>query len=57
MTFEHLPPLAMLKLTAVMHENYASFDLAAVALEACDRVSGSQLHPSYVRALVRPEGR
>jgi FkbM family methyltransferase len=42
MRFDALPPAALLKLAAILHENYRSFDLAAVALTAYDRVSGSR---------------
>jgi FkbM family methyltransferase len=55
MEFETLPPAALLKLAAILHENYRSFDLAAVALAAYDRVSGSRLQPRYVQELTRPE--
>ncbi len=56
MTFEMIPPMGLLKLAAILHENYGSFDLAAVALEAHDRMAGSRLHPRYVEALVRGSG-
>jgi FkbM family methyltransferase len=56
MRFETMPPVALLKLAAILHENYGSFDLAAVALEAHDRVAGSRLHPGYLQALVRGSG-
>lgn len=56
MRFETVPPVALLKLAAILHENYGSFDLAAVALEAHDRVAGSRLHPGYLQALVRGSG-
>jgi FkbM family methyltransferase len=53
MTFESMPSASLLKLAAILHENYGSFDLAAVALEAHDRLVGSSLQPGYVQALVR----
>jgi FkbM family methyltransferase len=56
MKFETMPPVALLKLAAILHENYGSFDLAAVALEAHDRVAGSKLHPAYLQALVQGSG-
>lgn len=46
-TFETLKPLALLKLAAILHENYGSYDLAARALGAFDRKSGSALYPRY----------
>jgi hypothetical protein len=55
MQFETLPPAALLKLAAILHENYRSFDLAAVALAAHDRVSGSRLQPRYLQELTRPD--
>jgi FkbM family methyltransferase len=56
MRFETMPPVALLKLAAILHENYGSFDLAAVSLETHDRVAGSSLHPGYLQALVRGSG-
>jgi hypothetical protein len=43
MSFDHLAPLALLKLAVILHENYGSFDLVALALEAHDRQTGSSL--------------
>jgi hypothetical protein len=54
MQFEALPPAALLKLAAILHENYRSFDLAALALAAHDRLCGSQLQPRYLQQLVSP---
>jgi FkbM family methyltransferase len=51
MTFDQMAPAALLKLAAILHENYGSLDLAAVALEAHDKVTGSQLQPGYIQAL------
>ena len=51
MAFMELPAEALLKLAAILHENYASFDLAALALEAHDQQTGSVLHPNYLRRL------
>jgi FkbM family methyltransferase len=49
--FEELEPLALLKLAAMLHENYGSYDLAARALAAHDRKTGSDLHPRYAMLL------
>lgn len=49
--FEELSAAALLKLAAILHENYRSYDLAAVALEAHDRLTGSALQPAYVERL------
>ena len=57
MRFEMMSPAALLKLAAILHENYGSFDLAAVALEAHDRLAGSVLHPRYIQSLVQGPGR
>jgi hypothetical protein len=51
MTFDQMAPAALLKLVAILHEDYGSFDLAGVALEADDKVTGSQLQPRYIQAL------
>ncbi len=56
MAFDRLPPSALLKLAVIMHENYGSFDLAASALEAHDRQTGSGLQPAYVQRLISPSG-
>jgi hypothetical protein len=55
MRFDASPPAALLKLAAILHENYRSFDLAAVSLAAYDRVSGSRLQPRYLQELVGPD--
>jgi hypothetical protein len=55
MQFEALPPAALLKLAAILHENYRSFDLAATALAAHDRVTSSRLQPRYLQELTRPD--
>ena len=49
--FAELAPGALLKIAAILHENYQSFDLAALALEAHDRQTGSALQPAYLRRL------
>jgi FkbM family methyltransferase len=56
MEFDRLAPLALLKLAVILHENYGSFDLAALALEAHDRQTGSRLQPVYIRRLMTPTG-
>jgi hypothetical protein len=52
--FDQLAPLALLKLAVILHENYGSFDLAALALEAHDCQTGSSLQPAYMTRLVTP---
>jgi FkbM family methyltransferase len=52
MTFDKLAPEALLKLACILHENYRSCDLVAVALEAYDRRTGSQLQKAYLTRLV-----
>jgi FkbM family methyltransferase len=54
MTFDQLAPPALLKLAVILHENYGAADLAAVALEAYDRHTGSSLQPAYIERLVHP---
>ena len=51
MTFMDLAPEALLKLAAMLHENYQSFDLAALALDAYDKHKGSALQLAYLRRL------
>jgi FkbM family methyltransferase len=51
MQFDRLAGPALLKLATILHENYRSFDLAAVALAAHDRQSRSGLHDRYLRKL------
>ena len=52
LTFDRMPPLALTKLACILHENYRSYDLAAVALDAYDRQTGAQLNPTYIQRLV-----
>jgi FkbM family methyltransferase len=54
MEFDRLTPSALLKLALILHENYNSCDLAAVALEGHDRQTGSHLQVNYLRWLVGP---
>jgi len=50
-TFEKLEPRALLKLAAILHENYGSYDLAARVLDAFDAKTRSQLYPRYARLM------
>ena len=49
--FADLPPEALLKIAAILHENYQSFDLAALALDAYDKQTGSGLQAKYLKRL------
>ena len=49
--FDRLSPGQLLKLAAIVHENYESRGLAAVALEEFDRKTGSTLQPQYLHAI------
>ena len=51
MAFAELAPDSLLKLAAILHENYESVDMAALALEAYDRKTGSDLQTVYLRRL------
>jgi FkbM family methyltransferase len=51
MAFDALTPEALLKITAICHENYRSYDLAGVALWEYDRKMGTGLQMDYLRAL------
>jgi FkbM family methyltransferase len=51
MAFMDLSAKALLKLAAILHENYESFDLAALALDAHDKQTGSALQLAYLRRL------
>ncbi|HXZ86398.1 MAG TPA: FkbM family methyltransferase [Myxococcota bacterium] len=46
--FDALAPEQLLKLAAILHENYASYDFAAHALGAFDRRTGSDLRKRYL---------
>jgi FkbM family methyltransferase len=52
MAFDALAPEALLKIAIICHENYKSYDLAGVALEAYDRKMGTGLQMTYLHALV-----
>jgi FkbM family methyltransferase len=54
MKFDNLPPVALLKLACILHENYHSYDLAALALETYDRQKGGQLQRTYLERLTAP---
>ena len=47
--FDRLEPAALLKLAAMLHENYGSCDLAARALGAYDRMMPTDLQSRYAR--------
>jgi FkbM family methyltransferase len=49
MRFDELQANSLFKLAIIMHENYVSYDLAAMALGFFDQKSGSQLQTSYLR--------
>jgi FkbM family methyltransferase len=51
MNFAELAPQALLKLAAILHEVYESIDLAALALESYDRLTGSGLQRIYLKRL------
>lgn len=51
MAFDRLSAEQLLKLAVILHENYASQDLAALALEAYDRKTGSDAHERYLERL------
>jgi FkbM family methyltransferase len=48
MTFDRVPPEKLLKLAVILHEVYASFDLAALALQHYDAQTGKNLWKSYL---------
>jgi hypothetical protein len=49
MAFMDLPAESLLKLAAILHENFQSFDLAALALDAYDKQTGSALQLAYLQ--------
>jgi FkbM family methyltransferase len=51
MAFDRLAPGMLLKLAVILHENYRSYDLAALALQAHDRQQGGDLHARYLARL------
>jgi FkbM family methyltransferase len=52
LAFDRMPPSALIKLACILHENYRSHDLAAVALAAHDRQTGTQLNATYLQRLL-----
>ncbi len=53
MAFDRLSPGQLLKIAVILHENYGSYDLAASALEAYDRMSGTRLKARYHECLAQ----
>lgn len=53
MSFAELNPESLLKLAAILHENYHSFDLAAHALGAYDAQTGAGLQRRYLESLAQ----
>lgn len=51
LTFETMEADALYKLALILHENHASFDLAARALETYDRKTGAALRSAYLAFL------
>lgn len=51
MAFDRLPAASLLKLAAILHLNYSSVDLAALALASYDKQQGTALHPTYLHQL------
>jgi FkbM family methyltransferase len=51
MSFDGLSGEALLKIATILHENYRSVDLAAVALASYDRQHGTALQPDYLKKL------
>jgi FkbM family methyltransferase len=51
MSFDGLSGQTLLKMATILHENYRSVDLAAVALASCDRQLGTSLQPDYLKKL------
>jgi FkbM family methyltransferase len=52
MSFDRLAPPTLLKLAAILHENYRSFDLASLALKAYDDQTGSKVFAAYLQFVV-----
>jgi len=51
MTLDRLAPGQLLKLAAILHENYGTFGIPATALGEYDRKTGSALQPRYLSAV------
>ena len=56
-TFEQLSAVQLLKLAAILHENYGSHDLAALALGTHDRKTGGNYKAQYLQRLEDPASR
>jgi FkbM family methyltransferase len=54
MAFDRLPPEKLLRLAAILHLVYGSYDLALRALQAYDRQSASVVAESYFQRLTAP---
>lgn len=53
-TFDDLLAPSLLKLAAILHENYGSLDLAVLALSAYDKRAATTLNQDYLGRLTRP---
>jgi hypothetical protein len=51
LAFDRISAEQLLKLAAILHENYGSFDLVAAVLGAYDSRTGSALQATYLRRL------
>jgi FkbM family methyltransferase len=51
MSFDRMSPEKLLKLAIILHEVYASVDLAALALSSYDALSGADLRSAYLSKL------
>jgi FkbM family methyltransferase len=51
MKFTQLAPEALLTLAAILHEGYQSIDMAALALDAYDKLAQGSLQRNYLRRL------
>ncbi|HET9404582.1 MAG TPA: FkbM family methyltransferase, partial [Burkholderiales bacterium] len=52
MVLDRLSEAQLLKLAAILHANYESYDLAGVALGVVDRRTGSDLQKQYIDSLM-----
>ena len=52
--FDQLEPSLLVKLAAILHENYRSLDLAALALKAHDKVVGTDFASAYLGGFSSP---
>jgi hypothetical protein len=51
LAFDRLAADQLLKIAAILHEDYASYDFACLALASYDRKTGSDLQASYLSYL------